>query len=131
MEFKLWLEDKSQTISYDFDGVLHASMTPGTTHPMDFWNWDEWEPKEEMHAQLRKDAQNHRIIVISKRDFVHQRPMWKFIRKYNLPIEKIYTTDNQPKGQTISDLGVIRHYDDDPRVGRELEGSGVEFILVR
>jgi hypothetical protein len=129
--FKLFMEDQEKpVVAFDFDGVLHKSLWPGTTHPTNFVRWKEWEPNERMHEQLRQEAQHNTIVVVSRRHGVHQAPMWKFIKKYKLPVDQIYTTDDGPKRNVLMQLGAIRHYDDDPSLAHELDGTGIEFIHV-
>lgn len=130
LTFKMFLEDEKGVVSFDFDGVLHHSLVPGTTHPMSYWNWEMWEPNKEIFKKIKEEAANHRIVVVSKRDDPHQKPMWDFIHAYHLPIEQIYTTNNGPKRQILEQLGAIRHYDDDPRMAQELHGTNIQFIKV-
>lgn len=131
MKFRQFMEAKDKPlVSFDFDGTLHRSIVPGTTHPIDFFRWKTWEPNQAIHDQLRKDAANHKIIVVSRRDDIHKAPMWKFIQAYNLPVEEIYTTNGQPKGEYLVDFGVIKHYDDDINLANELHGTGIEFVHV-
>lgn len=128
--WKQFLEDVRPIFSYDFDGVLHKSMVSGTPHPLEYWNWDEWEPREDMHNQLRNDAKEADIVVVSKRMKFHQEVMWEFIKKYNLPVQRIFTTNDRPKRKILVEIHAIKHYDDDPKVGIELLGTNVEFVLV-
>lgn len=117
-------------VSFDFDGVLHKSIIPGTTHPESYWTWQEWEPYLEVHKILKQESLENRIIVVSRRSRPHQDAMWAFIKHYNLPVEKIYTTDDKSKKPFLVKLGVIRHYDDDYRLEEELEGTNIELIYV-
>lgn len=130
MNFRAWLESQKPVVSFDFDGVLHRSVRANTIHPVDFWSWQQWEPNDTIHQQLKREAQGNRIVVVSRRDDIHQEPMWEFIRHYRLPVEEIYTTNNEPKRLILVDIRAIRHYDDDKRLEAELEGTGIEFILV-
>jgi len=131
MEFRLFLEnEKRPVVSFDFDGVLHKSMYPGTIHPLDFYASD-LEPYEEMHRQLRKEAQSNDVIVVSARHRYGEMydVMEEFINNYNLPVRDIYGTHGGPKRRLLEELGVIRHYDDHDMTA-ELAGTGIEFILV-
>ena len=42
-------------VSFDFDGVLHTSMIPGTLHPINFILPDTWKPNLKLHDILRKE----------------------------------------------------------------------------
>lgn len=130
MNFRLFLEEARPTISYDFDGVLHTSMIPGTIHPINFYDWRSWEPYKAMHSQLRKDAQLADIIVVSSRCPDNEDVMWQFIRTHQLPVEDVYCTCMKPKIDYLKNAGAIKHYDDDPKMERELQGSGIEFVLI-
>lgn len=56
-------------ISYDFDGVLHLSMIPNTTHPSNWLDWNIWIPSLKMHEKLKQDhKENNKIVVISARN---------------------------------------------------------------
>lgn len=128
--FSLFVENEKTVVSFDFDGVLHTSVVFGTTNPINFFDWEEWEPNYSIHKKLKVEAQSNNIVVVSRRDNIHQEPMWDFIHAYNLPISQIYTTRDRPKRNTLIKLGAIRHYDDDKRMFRELDGTGIEFIYV-
>jgi len=132
MEFKLFLEDteKRPIVSFDFDGVLHTDVHPGTIHPINYFASD-LTPDEEMHDQLRKEAKDNDIIVVSARHAYGDMydAMEEFIRNYKLPVKKIYATSGMPKRDLLEGLGVIRHYDDKDMTA-ELAGTDIEFVLV-
>lgn len=51
--------------------------------------------------------------------------------KYGFPATHIYTTgSNQAKVEKIKELGITRHYDDNPRVIADLGGVGIRFDYV-
>jgi len=131
MNFRKFIEANQFLFSFDFDGVLHTSMVPGTIHPLNYDKWETWKPYKAMHNQMRKDAQIADIIVVSSRHPDDEDVMWKFIRAYNLPVEQIHCTNMEPKLPILQNAGAVRHYDDNPNLKRELEGSGIEFILVK
>lgn len=117
-------------ISFDFDGVLHTSMIPGTLHPINFFDPDSWEPNFKLHDLLRKEADSHKVIIVTARDTWNKRQIEAFLNKWNLPVDEIITTDNKPKKSFLINNDVIRHYDDNPRLRTELAGTGIEFMLV-
>ena len=54
-------------ISYDFDGTLHSSVHPGTIHPIQFDDHDEWIPNEDMFKRMREDAKIAKIVIVTAR----------------------------------------------------------------
>ena len=117
-------------VSFDFDGVLHLSMRPGTTDPSDASTSD-LDPFRKMHEMMRKESRTRDIVVVSKRAKRHEGIMWEFIKNHNLPVKEIYTTDLGPKLPVLRQLGAIRHYDDSQEVGNELKGTEIEFVFVK
>jgi hypothetical protein len=140
--------NKRNVVSFDFDGVLHLSMIPGTIHPADWINYKTWIPSKKLHGILKKEHQNgNKIIVISARDkkfYDFNKPdfnwdsppldmkkiMMKFMKLYQLPVDDIILTDNGPKKQILIDMKAIRHYDDNIDMERELKDTNIEFVYV-
>jgi len=137
MGFSKWLNEQDveleihPVISFDFDGVLHRSIIPGTTHPVDYDDWESWVPNEEMHKKVHEESRTGRVVVVSKRDDEHEDAIWSFIHRHNLPIEAVYVTNNRPKLPYLTRIAASRHYDDDPHLGQELAGSDIEFVFVK
>lgn len=131
MKFSRFLENKNQIISFDFDGVLHVSLHQGTTHPVDYFNWQEWQPYYKMHKVLKRESLSNTIVIVTARCENMEEPMWDFIQYYELPVQKIYTTCDGPKWPTLEKIGAIKHYDDSPKIARELNGKPIEFIFVK
>jgi hypothetical protein len=131
MRFVGFLENDRSIISYDFDGVLHSSLHKGTTHPIDYYDWWDWEPYLKMHKMLRQDALSSTVVVVSARDPGMDTAMWEFIKHYKLPVQSIHLTSDRPKWPILKKLGAIKHYDDSPKVARELQGKPIEFVFVR
>jgi hypothetical protein len=126
-EYKLF-EDEKSVISYDFDGVCHISVVG--LHPTDFIDSDKWVPFTEMHEQMREDAKTHRIIVVTSRPPATDEYVWEFIKKYDLPVEQVYATDNEPKTPLLKGLNVVKHYDDNIELREPLKQAGIEFVFV-
>jgi len=118
-------------ISYDFDGTLHSSVHPGTIHPIQFDDHDEWIPNEDMFKRMREDAKIAKIVIVTARHSYLAAPIWKFVAKYNLPVSAIYCTNDRPKLNVLKSIGAAKHYDDSIAVGNELSGTDIEFVLVR
>lgn len=130
MNFRLWMENSRPVVSFDFDGVLHTDVYPGTIHPINWENAD-LTPNEEMFRKMREEAAGNTIVVVTGRDDVDLNTVWEFIHNHRLPVTQVYTTNNRQKLPVLKHLGVIRHYDDNPMMAYELDDSGIEFILVR
>lgn len=113
-------------VSFDFDGVLHKSIFPGTIHPLP--NEIEYEPSLKMHKKLREEAEKNRILVISARD--HSDKIWEFVKKYDLPVDEVIVTAMMPKLPFFKKHNVIRHYDDNKELIPQMKGSGIELVLV-
>lgn len=128
---KLYENFVQPIISYDFDGVLHTSVKG--IHPIDMTDYDSWEPFVKMHEQLKKDALNNKIVIVTARPPLSdvKNAVQKFLAKYDLPVEEIYYTDDEPKIDVLKQMGAVKHYDDNPDMFDELRGSGIEFEFVK
>lgn len=123
--------EERDIVSFDFDGVIHRSVIPGTIHPINFDQPDTWEPFEMMHQAIRKEHSNgNKVILITARDSWNYKEIESYIKKYNLPIEEFIYTDNDPKLSFIVASLSIRHYDDSPLLKHGLKKHGIEFYLV-
>jgi len=123
--------DERDVVSFDFDGVLHRSIIPGTTHPINYDQPDTWEPIEIVHHAVKKEhAAGNKIIVITARDEYMKPALWEFIKKYNLPIEEIECTNDDPKLNYIVSANSIRHYDDAEVLRKGLLKHGIQFYYV-
>jgi 8-oxo-dGTP pyrophosphatase MutT (NUDIX family) len=126
LTFKEWVDEP--VVSFDFDGVLHIDVYPGTPDPI---NWEDADlsPNYRIHKILKNEAKTNKIVVVTARCDNHKSIIWEFIRNYNLPIEEVYATCGYPKKDILQKIGAIKHYDDKDMT-YELEGSGVDFIHV-
>jgi len=128
----MYIPEFNNVISYDFDGVLHTSVVPGTIHPISFDKWQSWKPNKTIFDQIRHEAKNHSIVVVSSRNAYHIPAMKKYIEKYDLPIQEIFLSegDQVSKSYILKSLGAIKHYDDNPDIKKDVESVGTEFVLV-
>ena len=127
------MPDYKDVISYDFDGVLHTSVVPGTIHPVSFDDWESWQPNKTIFDQLNKEVEDgHTIIVVSSRNGYMIPDMNSYIRKYKLPIKDIFLTENDyiKKSFILESLDVIKHYDDNKDIKTEVESVGTQFVLI-
>jgi hypothetical protein len=130
INYKKFNESNKPVVSFDFDGVLHTSMVPGTLHPINFTEPDTWEPNHLMHDILRQEQNNNTIIIVTARDTWNKPEIEYFLRKYNLSVDEIITTDELPKKSFLLSHNAIKHYDDNINLLNELKGTGIEFVLV-
>lgn len=121
------------TISYDFDGVLHTSVIKGTTHPINYFNYESWTPNVEIINDLKIKAKKHTIIVVSARNMDMIPAMAKFIKKYDIPIYEIFTTEYDfiSKVSILKRLDALIHYDDNLEYKNGIEKAGITFIHVK
>lgn len=118
-----------KVISYDFDGCLHRTVDD-FYNPLDFMDIDSWEPFEEIHRQLREDAREHHIIVVTARPSITDSLIREFMERHRLPFLEIFATEGMPKAPILRRMGAVRHYDDNPKYRKELEEAGIELVLV-
>lgn len=119
-------ENERPVVSFDFDGVLHKGVYPGTIHPI--LDPSYWVPFVKMHEKLREEAKTAKIIVISARN--DDQDIKDYIKRYNLPVEQVIITNNMNKLPFLKRVNAIRHYDDNKQMVNQLHGSGIEFVLV-
>lgn len=117
-------------VSFDFDGVMHTDVIPGTHHPINMQDYNPT-PHLQMHEKVKQEAKNNKVVIVTKRDQQDLGPVHHLIQQYNLPINQVYGTNNEHKLPTLLKIGVIRHYDDDERLEEVLPDHGIEFIFVR
>lgn len=130
-------------VSFDFDGVLHSDIIPGTIHPIDYGTKIDWTPNKRIHKILRREHKaGNKIIVVSARGLIlydYERRvviqmkdiMQRFMDKYHLPIDEIILTDGREKRKILEDNKVIRHYDDNFEMEDELKNTNIEFVLIQ
>lgn len=125
--YKLFESAGRQVVTFDFDGVMHTGVYPGTIHP--YPDPKMWTPNEPMIDLLRKESEQYDIYIVSARS--GDRWIWKFVDDHELPVVGVITTDDHPKLPHLKRLKSIRHYDDNPSMKAELAGSGIEFVFVQ
>jgi len=125
-QFKIFENDSRPVISYDFDGVLHKSVNG--LDPIDFFDYESWVPFDKYHDKMREDAKTHRIVVVTARDNGEMTDAaWDFVKLYDLPVDDVIGTDDEPKYDVLKNIGAVKHYDDNPKMGPELKRLGIEF----
>jgi hypothetical protein len=71
------------------------------------------------------------VICVTSRVSQYKKQVEDVIRDNHLPISRIYCTEGQDKVFKLKELGVSKHYDDDPIEIQYLNGTGIEGILVK
>lgn len=121
-----WQE--SDTVSFDFDDTLcFASGIPN---------------QKIIDILLNFYKNGKKCIIVTARDHSHESEDWyaknepertlvlNFIKKYQLPIEKVYFTNHEPKGKLLKNLNVLCHYDDKDEELESASKYGVKGIKV-
>lgn len=128
-EYKKFID--REVVSFDFDGVLHSSMIPGTLHPINYTDIESWVQKYDMIKLLNKERKNHKVIITTARDSWNKQHIQQFLKLHNIEVDDIILTNNQPKKDYLVANKVIRHYDDNDKLEQELQGTGIKFILIK
>lgn len=119
-------------VTFDFDGVMHTGVYPGTIHP--YPDPGAWEPSQIMIDKMKEEAEDNDVYIVSARDcdFGGKPNRWIkwFVEEHDLPVKGIVCTNNGKKRSYLKELKSIRHYDDNPEMEKELRGSGIEFVYV-
>jgi len=115
-------------VSFDFDGVLHSEVNG--INPIDFKKKD-LNPNLGIIKKLKEEAKKNIIIIVSSRDDEDKKIIDYFIKKHKLPVSKIITTNNYPKSPYLKHFNVLRHYDDNIFLRKDLEKTKVQFIFVK
>jgi len=112
-------------LSFDFDGVINASVVD--TEPISFTDPESWIPFTEMVEHIRMMSDTHRCVVVTARDTYNRAELLRFIAIHDIPIDKVYCTNDGPKLPMLLKVGAVAHYDDRLSVGEEIKGSGIDF----
>jgi len=121
-------EDETPIVSYDFDGTLHLSVTG--IHPINFDKPQTWAPFLEMHKQMREDAKNNKIVIVTARDQWMKPYVQEFVKMHNLPVSEIYCTDNEKKTPVLKSIKAWKHYDDNIKIKNDVVNAGMVFVHV-
>jgi hypothetical protein len=132
MNFKEFIEALGRGIvSFDFDGVLHIAMHPGTIHP-NVWDSGDLPPREKYIQILKQEAKSNNIIIMSARCETEE--IWEFVKINRLPVQDVVATCMADKIPLLMEMGAIRHYDDDVQgIRRQMakyKPEDLEFIPV-
>jgi hypothetical protein len=128
----LYVPNFRSIISYDFDGVLHKSIIPGTIHPSNYPDYDNFIPNLEMIEQLNEQSKTHDIIILTSRQNYEIPNLWIFSKKHKINITDIFTTDGDTikKSYVLKSLNAIKHYDDNIAIKTDVEKNGIKFEFV-
>ncbi len=101
-------------------------------------------PNSENVNKFKKLKQmGHKVIIVTSRHQRAKKPPWDdtlspedFAKKHNLNADGIYYTSGANKAQTLSRLGVFKHWDDDEveieaiRTWNKNNGTDIKYELV-
>ena len=94
-------------VSFDWDGTLTTAIG-----------------KKLLKQELQR---GNLVYIISARSLINEEIL-DLAREFNIPATKIFTTgSNVRKIEKIKELGIVRHYDDNPNVLSELGRIGQRF----
>ncbi|MCK9417103.1 hypothetical protein M0Q97_10645 [Candidatus Dojkabacteria bacterium] len=128
----LYVPNFKKIISYDLDGVLHKSIIPGTIHPTNYYDYNNFIPNLEIIEKLNKESKNHDIIILTSRQNYEIPDLWEFVKKWNINITDIFTTDGDriKKSYVLKSLKAIKHYDDNIAIKNDVEKNGIKFGFI-
>lgn len=130
-KYDLYVPSFKNVISYDFDGVLHKSIIPGTIHPKDYNDYDNFIPNFKIIEKLNKQSKNHDIIILTSRQNYEIPDLWEFVKKWDINITDIFTTgDRIKKSYVLKSLKAIKHYDDNIAIKNDVEKNGIKFVFI-
>jgi hypothetical protein len=123
-----YLNNFKEIISYDFDGTLHLTCDQ-YGNPLDYYmDVALLKPNIKMIDLLKSEAKDFKIVIVSARNMGDEDYIMSFCKLHNLPVEDVFCTHNRTKLPILQQIKAIRHYDDNPKVERDLIGSGIEFF---
>jgi hydroxymethylpyrimidine pyrophosphatase-like HAD family hydrolase len=76
------------------------------------------------------NSQGWKTICVTSRSPNSSKQVYQVIQENNIPITDIYFTNGQDKIFKLKELGVSKHYDDDPMEIKYLENSGIEGFQI-
>ncbi|MEI7486549.1 MAG: HAD hydrolase family protein [Chryseobacterium sp.] len=120
--------EQPDIISFDFDDTL--CLKHGV-------------PNEEIVKILKNyHREGCTCIIVTARNHEHESEEWwrenqpnrttiiKFLKKNQIPIEKIFFTNHEPKGPILKKLNVKLHYDDKDEELESAKDHGIKTIKV-
>jgi hypothetical protein len=127
----LYIPNFKNVISYDFDGVLHKSVIG--THPINYYDYNTWTPNMDIINDIKIKSIKNKIVVVSARNMDMIPAMWSFIKKHNIQISEIFTTENDyiDKVEVLENIDAMIHYDDYIIYKQQIERAGITFIHVK
>lgn len=104
------IQPQTKVISFDFDDTLFA--------------WKDGEPNHMLIAKAQEYiSKGLTVYIVSSRknipynvDYVHN-----LVRQHKIPVQKVVFTNNAPKWETLVDLDVDIHYDDDEQELKDMQ----------
>lgn len=121
-------------ISFDFDGTLHKSMISDTGYPINHDLPNTWSQTKTPTELVRKLSKNYKIIIVTHRHEDQKEFIEEYIKLHKLPITEIFCCQLKD-GLTITKASILKkehvivHFDDTKNYRKDIENSGVYFIL--
>ena len=117
-----------KNVSFDFDGVLHIDIIPGTLHPLRS-DTHLLTPNYKYIDLMFEEHRHNDIYIVSARPVLERYVLENFSSYHSLPVKEIHCTEG-PKKDVLLSLDVVRHYDDNYKMKDRLKDTNIEFIFV-
>ena len=69
---------------------------------------------------LRLKGEGHKLYIVTARSKTDALPVYTIADRIGIPRDNIYFTNGQPKWQKLIELGIKRHYDNNPNVLKDI-----------
>lgn len=129
------IQNKQKIVSFDFDNTIFILDWDDENGYYKFDPKDPETPTGHINQSIvnlinQHNSQGWKCICVTSRSQNESKQVNKVIMDNSLPINEIYFTNGQDKVFKLKELGVSKHYDDDPIEIQYLKNSGIEGIKV-
>ena len=122
------VSSQRKVVSFDFDGVIHLDVDYNGS-PYDYESGD-MEPHDDIIKIMRQEAVDHDIIIVTARGEESKELIEDYVKKHKLPVQEVICTNMWKKSDYLSQFDVVRHYDDNPHVWKDLKDNGIPYVKV-
>lgn len=127
--------NQQKIVSFDFDNTIFILDWDEENQYYKFDPSDQETPTGHINQSIvnlinQYNSQGWKTICVTSRSPNEGKQVNKVIMDNSLPITEIYFTNGQNKVSKLKELGVSKHYDDDPVEIQYLKNSGIEGIKV-
>ena len=122
-----------KSVSFDFDGTIALNV----------WNNEDLDYERDEKSKIiltpndyiinlmrQYRSQGYKVFVVSSRIEEYKQEIIDFLNKYNVPYDECHVTNSRYKAQTLKDLNVQVHYDDDEREIEKIKEIGINGYRV-